>query len=99
MTTKPTWWPKNPYPESIFPMTESKYADIVPSPELRTALSGMLGRRFWEIASDDIWEAWQAASPEKFKEFLKEIVENNDWEYADGTSMTGDVRDLIEYLG
>ena len=54
---KPDWWPKNPYPESIFPMPEGRYPEIVPDPELRTALSGMLGRRFWDIASDTIREA------------------------------------------
>ena len=55
--TKPEWWPKNPYPKDIFPMEESRYAEIVPDPDIRTALSGMLGRRFWEIASDMIWDA------------------------------------------
>jgi hypothetical protein len=56
---KPEWWPRNPYPDDIFPMTRPEYADVVPDPHTRTALSGMLGREFWEIASDAIWEAWQ----------------------------------------
>lgn len=54
---RPDWWPKNPYPASIFPMLEERYLEIVPDPELRTALSGMLGRRFWDSASEMIWEA------------------------------------------
>ena len=57
MKTKPEWWPQNPYPEGIFPMAEERYVEIVPDPDIRTALSGMLGRRFWEIASDMIWDA------------------------------------------
>lgn len=56
---KPDWWPRNPYPESIFPMPRDEYSDVVPDPHLRTALSGMLGREFWEIASDAIWDALQ----------------------------------------
>lgn len=56
---KPNWWPKNPYPESIFPMQRSEYPQVVPDPHMRTALSGMLGRVFWEIASESIWAAFQ----------------------------------------
>lgn len=51
---KPDWWPKNPYPESIFPMARDEYQSVVPDPRVRTALSGMLGREFWEIASESI---------------------------------------------
>jgi len=58
---KPSWWPKNPYPESIFPMKRDDYAKAVPDPNNRTALSGMLGREFWEIASDSIWNALRSA--------------------------------------
>lgn len=54
---KPDWWPKTPYPASIFPMARERYPEIVPDPQLRTALSGMLGREFWGIASETIWEA------------------------------------------
>ena len=56
---KPEWWPKNPYPEKIFPMKRERYQEIVPDPDIRTGLSGMLGRMFWDIASDDIWRAFQ----------------------------------------
>lgn len=59
MKKKPKWWPKNPYPEKIFPMKRDKYPEIVPDKCIRTALSGMLGREFWEIASNDIWRAVQ----------------------------------------
>ena len=61
---KPSWWPKNPYPESIFPMPREKYPEIVPDPMTRTGLSGMLGREFWDIASKSIWDV------------LKEHLEN-----------------------
>lgn len=57
---KPDWWPQNPYPEDIFPMTRPEYAHVVPEPHTRTALSGMLGREFWGIASDAIWDAFVA---------------------------------------
>jgi hypothetical protein len=54
---KPSWWPKNPYPEDIFPMKRSEYSKIVPDDKTRTALSGCLGRMFWDIASDAILDA------------------------------------------
>lgn len=63
---KPTWWPDNPYPETIFPMKRERYPEIVPDPELRTALSGCLGHLFWDIASESIWHR------------LKDAVENGD---------------------
>jgi hypothetical protein len=52
--TKPSWWPQNPYPETIFPMKAEEYPAVVPDPHQRTALSGMLGREFWDIASESI---------------------------------------------
>ena len=52
---KPEWWPRNPYPGSIFPMTPDEYCDAVPDDDLRTAISGCLGRTFWDIASEDIF--------------------------------------------
>lgn len=57
---KPSYWPENPYPEKIFTMARDKYSKIVPDKPTRTALSEMLGREFWEIASDTIWEAVEA---------------------------------------
>lgn len=55
---KPDWWPKNPYPEWLFPMDDSGYEVIVPDPHIRTALSGCLGRVFWNIASEMIFDRW-----------------------------------------
>ena len=57
MQAKPDWWPQNPYPKSVFTMPEEKYEQIVPDDMVRTGLSGMLGRRFWNSCSDAIWEA------------------------------------------
>lgn len=68
--SKPEFWPKNPYPESIFPMERERYPEIVPDPELRTGLSGMLGREFWEIASKTILDALQNN--------MAEVIENFD---------------------
>ena len=53
---KPEWWPQNPYPVEIFPMLRKDYSKVVPDPDTRTALGGMLGRLFWEIASESIWD-------------------------------------------
>ena len=52
---KPEWWPENPYPESVFPMTTDEYCEAVPDGDLRTAISGCLGRVFWDVASEDIF--------------------------------------------
>lgn len=59
MSEMPEWWPRNPYPESVFPMPRERYPEIIPDPDTRTALSGMLGRLFWDIASETIWSAWR----------------------------------------
>ena len=56
-TDKPPWWPENPYPIEIFPMPREDYSKIIPDPNTRTAVSGMLGREFWEIASKSIYDA------------------------------------------
>ena len=53
--SKPTWWPDNPYPVDVFPMSDEQYPKIVPDPIVRTALSGCMGRLFWNIASNAIW--------------------------------------------
>ena len=54
---KPDWWPRCPYPETVFVMKMERYPEIVPDERVRTGLSGMLGREFWNIASDTIWGA------------------------------------------
>lgn len=56
---KPNWWPQNPYPEDIFPMTREDFVEMFPDPKERTAVAGCLGRLFWEIASDSIWDRVQ----------------------------------------
>ena len=70
MKAKPKWWPQNPYPESIFPNQVEDYAKIVPDPKMRTALSGVLGREFWNIASNSIWDALQNHLEETAEENL-----------------------------
>ena len=42
---------------AVFPLDISEYEKIVPGPNIRTALSGCLGRLFWEMASSAIWVA------------------------------------------
>uniref|UniRef100_A0A6M3JFU1 Uncharacterized protein n=1 Tax=viral metagenome TaxID=1070528 RepID=A0A6M3JFU1_9ZZZZ len=53
----PEWWPENPYPESIFPMTDKEYLEAIPNPNLRTAISGFLYRAGWLVATKQISEA------------------------------------------
>lgn len=64
---KPKWWPENPYPKSVFPMEDAEYLKIVPDPKIRTALSGCLGRRFWETASETIHD--------NFKEYVEPEID------------------------
>jgi len=68
--TKPEWWPENPYPESIFPMTTKDYVIAIPDPKLRTAVSGCNGRFFWNLASKMIWESLK----EHLKDLEKEVL-------------------------
>jgi len=37
-------------------MKEECYSEIVPNSDTRTALSGMLGREFWNIAAEAVYE-------------------------------------------
>ena len=57
LMSKPDWWPQCPYPESVFPMTSDEYVRAVPDPKLRTAISGSLGRLFWELCEQRIFNA------------------------------------------
>lgn len=41
-------FPENPYPESIFPMTEKEYVKEIPDSHKRTAISGFMGRYVFE---------------------------------------------------
>ena len=61
---KPEWWPECPYPEDIFPMTTDQHVAAVPDEKVRSAISGHLGRLFWNIASDSIWRAMQEQESE-----------------------------------
>ena len=74
MSEKPEWWPECPYPKSVFPMERDDYAEVVPDPHRRCALSGMLGRESWETASEDIWRALEKRIDEKY-ENIDEIAE------------------------
>lgn len=56
---KPDWWPENPYPEHIFPMTIEEYIKAIPDDKLRGAISGCLARWAWGVASDMIFRAWK----------------------------------------
>ena len=57
-SAKPDWWPRCPYPESVFGMTIDEYVQAVPDPHLRTAISGLLARIGWQVASETIWERY-----------------------------------------
>ncbi len=56
MSNIPYWWPRNPYPADIFPMTTEDYAEAIPDPKLRTAVSGCIARWQFDIASVTILE-------------------------------------------
>ncbi len=53
----PEWWPECPYPKEVFAMELEGYIKAVPDEKLRTAISGFLGRTFWDIASKQILDA------------------------------------------
>ena len=56
VVSKPDWWPQNPYPESVFPTTIEEYVEFIPDTHNRSAISGCLGRYFWNICQDEIWK-------------------------------------------
>jgi hypothetical protein len=58
------WLPQCPWPESVWPMTEEEYVRAVPDPNLRTAISGFLMRRGWQIATDDMEQRMKSAPNE-----------------------------------
>ena len=43
-----------PWPESVWTMTDKQYVEAIPDEKLRTAISGFLMRKGWEIAKEDI---------------------------------------------
>ena len=67
-TAKPDWWPENPYPADVFPMTTDDYVAMIPDENQRAAIAGCLGRVFWDIASESIWRAMQEAEREERSE-------------------------------
>lgn len=65
---KPNWWPECPYPEDIFPMDRATAISHLPTdPMLRTAVAGTLGRIFWEIASDTIFDRLESVFSERLE--------------------------------
>ncbi len=62
---RPEWWPENPYPESVFRMTEAGYVESLPDKARRGAVSGYLRRMFWNRASNSIFEAMQSSQQEE----------------------------------
>ena len=59
--TKPDWWPKLPYPETVFPMNAEGFREAVPDDMTATAIAGYLYREGWKVASEAIWAALQEA--------------------------------------
>ena len=41
--------PENPYPKDLFPMTTEDYAKAIPEPNMRTAVSGCIGRWMFDL--------------------------------------------------
>ena len=50
-------FPENPYPKSVFPMTEDEYVKEIPDPHTRTAISGFMGRFVFEATKRRFLEA------------------------------------------
>ena len=71
----PYWFPRNPYPSDIFPMAIEEYPKVVPDDSQRTALSGCLGRWFWEMITEDILERMNRAYKDDPETFIKELEE------------------------
>jgi len=70
---KPSFWPENPYPESVWPMTMDDVSYEIRDPDMLTAISGSMGRHFYNLALEDVWEL---VAPELAEnEDLKKIIE------------------------
>ncbi|MEI6153627.1 MAG: hypothetical protein WCQ90_06030 [Deltaproteobacteria bacterium] len=48
--------PECPWPEEVWPMTDDEYVQAIPDPKLRTAISGFLMRKGWEICVKQLEE-------------------------------------------
>jgi hypothetical protein len=58
---RPDWWPKNPYPDDIFIGRRDELVALIPDPVVRSKVGGIMGRLFWQIASDMIWDAMMSS--------------------------------------
>lgn len=54
---RPGWWPKNPYPTSVFTLDTDGYCKLLPNGATRTAISGHMANRTWVLADEVMWEA------------------------------------------
>jgi len=50
----PEWFPDNPYPESVFTMTEEEYVNEVQDEKLRTRISGLMARFGWKVCANQM---------------------------------------------
>ena len=55
---------QSPWPENIWTMTEDSYCATVPDPDTRTAISGYLMRKGWELAVEKMKELAQQEAKE-----------------------------------
>lgn len=53
----PAWFPECPYPADIFTMTAEHYTAALPDGNVRSGVSGYLGRLFWQIAERNMAQA------------------------------------------
>lgn len=58
---RPDWWPVNPYPSDIFIGRRDELAKLIPDESTRSKVAGIMGRMFWDIASDMIWDRMVAS--------------------------------------
>jgi len=74
---KPSFWPENPYPESVWPMTMDDVAYEIRDPDMLTAISGSMGRHFYNLALEDVWElvAPELAENEDLKKIIAKCYE------------------------
>ena len=47
--------PENPYPKSVFPLETDEAAKLIPASR-RDGISGALGRHFYNLAQEDMWD-------------------------------------------
>ena len=72
--------PENPYPKDIFPMTTTEYVEAVPDDNMRTAISGCIGRYVWNVCCED-WEKliqeWLPAHDQQVRKAIINELELN----------------------